>query len=64
MARGVEQTQGARTFEAGMAAERARILDLIDARLSTLEPNDSDPSDAIHGRVMELRHMRRAIEAR
>jgi hypothetical protein len=27
-----------------------------------LEPNDADATDEIHGRVMELRHMRRLIE--
>jgi hypothetical protein len=38
--------------------------DLIEARLVALEPNDSDANDETHGRVMELRHMRRLIEAR
>lgn len=41
--------------------ERARILALIDARLMELEPNDADVDSQIHGRTMELRHMRRLI---
>jgi hypothetical protein len=51
-------------YEAGRSHERACIIALIESRLMALEPNDADPSDEIHGRVMELRYMRLLIGAR
>ena len=45
------------------AKQRDHIVSLIDERLMALEPNDADVTDELHGRVMELRHLRRVIEA-
>lgn len=49
-------------FEEGVREERARIVAIIDARLMVVEPNDSDVGDELHGRAMELHHLRRTID--
>jgi len=49
-------------LKAAQLQERARIIAIIDARLMVVEPNDSDVGDELHGRAMELHHLRRTID--